>query len=102
MNILEYLTNLNISESCLQDIITLIEGEVIDFQRKKMDKVLNNNAEKLAGMKRNGELNALRFLSNGELLGEPSAVQKMNQIMQSNSEVMNKWLQHRGKIEGIK
>ena len=102
MDIIESLTNLNISEECFQDIISLIEGEIIDFQKVRMDKVMNNNAEKLAGMIRNGELKAIRVLSNGKLIGEPSAIKKMKQLEQSNNEVTNKWLKYKKNIEGMK
>jgi hypothetical protein len=95
MSILESLETLSVSEECFKDIITLIEGKVIDFQRKRMDKVLDTNANRLAKMVRNGELNALRFLSNGELIGEPSAVKKVKEINQSNSEAMNRWLKYK-------
>ena len=35
MSILESLTNLNISEKCLQDILALIEGEIIWLKKKQ-------------------------------------------------------------------
>lgn len=102
MNIFESLENLNISESCFNDIISLVEAEIIDFQEKRRNKVINNNAEKLAAMIRNKELVTLRLLSNGKLIGEPSAIKKMKQLEQSNNEVTNKWLKYKKNIEGMK
>ena len=87
MRILDNLTNLNISEECFQDIISLIEGELIDFQEKRKGKVLDRNAHKLANMIKNGELKSLRVLKNGELMGLSDQVKKVKDIERENKEV---------------
>ena len=87
MQILDNLTNLNISEECFQDIISLIEGELIDFQEKRKEKVLDKNAHKLANMIKNGELKSLRVLKNGELMGFPEQIKKVKDIEKENQEV---------------
>ena len=87
MSILESLTNLNISEKCLQDILALVEADIIDFQQKRKEKVLDRNAHKLAAMIRSGELDGLRTTSSGELIGDPVALKKVKDIEKENREV---------------
>lgn len=87
MNILENLKNLNISEKCYKEIITLIEGEIIDFQKKRKEIILDRNAHKLANMIRNGELDGLRTTTSGELIGDPIALKKVKDIEKENKEV---------------
>lgn len=87
MSILESLKNLNISENCLKDILFLIEGDIIDFQKKRKEIVLDRNAHKLANMMRNGELDGLRTTSTGELIGDPVALKKVKDIEKENREV---------------
>ena len=79
------------SNECLEEIISLIEGKVIDFQEKRRDKVLNKNAEEFARMARGGELEAVRILPNGEFMGDPHYVGKINKIKKENEEVMGRW-----------
>lgn len=79
------------SNECLEEIISLIEGKVIDFQEKRRDKVLNKNAEEFARMARGGELEAVRILPNGEFMGDPHYVKKLNDIKKENEQVMGRW-----------
>ena len=87
MSILESLKNLNISENCLKDILFLIEGDIIDFQKKRKEKILDRNAHRLADMVRNGELDGLKTTSTGELIGDPVALKKVKDIEKENREV---------------
>lgn len=79
------------SNECLEEIISLIEGKVIDFQEKRRDKILNKNAEEFARMARDGELEAVRILPNGEFMGDPHYVGKINKIKKENEKVMGRW-----------
>ena len=67
--------------------MSLIEGDIIDFQEKRKEKVLDKNAHKLANMITNGELRSLRVLPNGELLGLHDQVKKVKDIEKENREV---------------
>lgn len=79
------------SNECLEEIISLIEGKVIDFKEKRRDKILNKNAEEFARMARGGELEAVRILPNGEFMGDPHYVKKLNDIKKENEQVMGRW-----------
>ena len=89
MSILESLTNLNISEECFRDIINLIEGEVIDFQAKKLDKTLNRNAQRVKKLFDSGAFRAVRYLPNGELMGDPYVVKTLKDISKENQDAMD-------------
>ena len=83
----KYLENLNISEACKSELVNLIEGDIIDFQKKRKEKILDRNAHKMADMIRNGELDGLRTTSNGSLIGDPIALKKVKDIEKENREV---------------
>lgn len=87
MNILESLKNLNVSEKCYTDILLLIEGDIIDFQKKRKEIILDRNAHKLANMIKSGELDSLRTTSSGQLIGDPIALKKVKDIEKENKEV---------------
>lgn len=76
--------SLKVSESCLSNLITLIEGEIIDFQKKRKEKVLDRNAYKMAGILRSGKLKVTRT---GELIGDPEAMKQVKDIEKENREV---------------
>ena len=78
------------SNECFESLISLIEGELIDFQEKRKQKVLDRNAEKMAKMMQDGSLNAVRVLPNHELMGDPVAVKMVKDIQKENEEVINK------------
>ena len=90
MNILESLENLNISESCFNDIVALIEAKIIDFQQKRKEHVLNKNAQKMNDLFASGATNAIRILPNGEPIGDPYVVKALKDIKRENNEVMGK------------
>jgi len=88
----QYLRNkleksLAVSEACLNDILTIIEGDIIDFQAKRKEKVLDRNAKKMARMMKDGSLNAVRVLPNNELMGDPVAIKMVKDIQKENDEV---------------
>lgn len=78
------------SNECFESLISLIEGELIDFQEKRKQKVLDRNAEKMAKMMRDGSLSAVRVLPNNELMGDPVAIKMVKDIQKENEEVINK------------
>ena len=78
------------SNECFESLISLIEGELIDFQEKRKQKVLDRNAEKMAKMMQDGSLNAVRVLPNHELIGDPVAIKMVKDIQKENEEVINK------------
>lgn len=78
----------------LEDLISLIEGELIDFQEKRKQKVLDRNAHKMAEMMQDGSLNAVRVLPNNELIGDPVAIKKVKDIQKENAEVIGKCRKH--------
>lgn len=85
-----------ISESCLNDILDLVEGNIIDFQEKRKDKVLDKNAHEVASLFRNKNV---RITNTGGLIGDPQAIKRIGQIEQSNNEVLGNWLKYKKKIE---
>lgn len=78
------------SNECFESLISLIEGELIDFQEKRKQKVLDRNAEKMAKMMQDGSLNAVRVLPNHELIGDPVAIKMVKDIQKENEEVISK------------
>ena len=78
------------SNECFESLISLIEGELIDFQEKRKQKVLDRNAEKMARMMQDGSLNAVRVLPNHELIGDPVAIKMVKDIQKENDEVISK------------
>lgn len=84
MRYIDILENLEISEACLIDILNLVEGEIIDFQKKRKEKVLDRNAYKMADILRSG---ALKVTKNGTLMGDPEAMKKVKDIEKENREV---------------
>lgn len=85
---------LAVSNECFESLMTLIEGNIISFQQKRKDKVLNKNAEKLSQMLHDGSLNAVRVLPNHELIGDPVAIKKVKDIEAENREVVRKHRQY--------
>lgn len=82
------------SNECFESLISLIEGELIDFQQKRKEKVLDRNAHKMAQMMQDGSLNAVRVLPNKELIGDPAAIKKVKDIQAENEEVIRKCKKH--------
>lgn len=82
---------LQVSNECFEEIISLIEGDVIDFKEKRREKILDRNAHKFADMVKNRELEAVRILPNGEFMGDPHYVKKLNDIKKENEQVMGRW-----------
>jgi hypothetical protein len=78
------------SNECFESLISLIEGELIDFQEKRKQKVLDRNAEKMARMMQDGSLNTVRVLPNHELIGDPIAIKMVKDIQKENDEVISK------------
>lgn len=78
-----------VSEACIKDILSLVEGELINFQEKRKQKVLNRNAIKMAKMMQDGSLNAVRVLPNNELIGDPTAIKMVKDIQKENADVIN-------------
>ena len=78
----------NISESCFNDIVALIEAKIIDFQQKRKEKVLNKNAQKMNDLFTSGATNAIRILPNGEPMGDPYVVKTLKDMKKENDEVM--------------
>ena len=76
--------SLKVSESCLSNLITLIEGELIDFQKKRKEKVLDRNAYKMADILRSGKL---KVTKTGQLMGDPEAMKQVKDIEKENKEV---------------
>ena len=76
--------NLKVSESCIKDIIALVEGDIIDFQAKRKEKVLDKNAYKMADIIRSGKV---RVTKGGTLIGDPSSLNKIKDIEKENKEV---------------
>ena len=85
---------LAVSNECFESLMELIEGKVISFQQKRKEKVLNNNAQKLANMLNDGSLKAVRVLPNHELMGDPVAIKKVKDIEAENREVVRKFREH--------
>ena len=82
------------SNECFESLMFLIEGELIDFQQKRKEKVLDRNAHKMAEMMQDGSLNAVRVLPNMELIGDPVAIKKVKDIQAENEEVIRKCKKH--------
>jgi hypothetical protein len=82
------------SNECFESLISLIEGEIINFQEKRKQKVLDRNAEKMARMMQDGSLNAVRVLPNNELIGDPVAIKMVKDIQKENNEVIGKCRKH--------
>lgn len=82
------------SNECFESLISLIEGEVINFLQKKKEKVLDRNAKKMAEMMADGSLNAVRVLPNMELIGDPAAIKKVKDIQKENDEVLGRTRKH--------
>ena len=82
---------LQVSNECLEEIFALVEGNIIDFKEKRREKILDRNAHKFADMVKNGELEAVRILPNGEFMGDPHYVKKLNDIKKENEQVMGRW-----------
>ncbi len=78
-----------VSETCIKDILSLVEGELINFQEKRKQKVLDRNAIKMAKMMQDGSLNAVRVLPNNELIGDPTAIKMVKDIQKENADVIN-------------
>jgi hypothetical protein len=76
--------SLKVSESCLNDIMLLIEGEIIDFQKKRKEKVLDRNAYKMADILSSGKL---KVTKTGQLMGDPEAMKQIKDIEKENKEV---------------
>lgn len=85
----DYLRRNKVTEN-LVDLISLIEGELINFQEKRKQKVLDRNAEKMAKMMQDGSLNAVRVLPNKELIGDRATIKMVKDIQKENNEVINK------------
>ena len=81
VSILEELVNVT------EELLSLVEGDIIDFQKKRKEIVLDRNAHKLANMMRSGELDGVRTTSSGELIGDPIAIKKVKDIEKENREV---------------
>ena len=79
------------SNECLEEIFALVEGNIIDFKEKRREKILDRNAHKFADMVKNGELEAVRILPNGEFMGDPHYVKKLNDIKKETEQVMGRW-----------
>ena len=67
-----------------EELLILVEGEVIDFQKKRKEKVLDRNAYKMADILRSGKL---RVNKTGELMGDPEAIRQVKDIEKENREV---------------
>ena len=78
-----------VSEACIKDTLSLVEGELINFQEKRKQKVLDRNAIKMAKMMQDGSLNAVRVLPNNELIGDPTAIKMVKDIQKENTDVIN-------------
>ena len=76
--------SLSVSESCLNDILDLVEGEIIDFQKKRKEKVLDRNAHKMADIFRSG---AVKITNTGGLIGDPQAIKRVAEIEKENRDV---------------
>ena len=74
-------------EIVTKGILSLAEGDIIDFQKKRKEIVLDRNAHKLANMMKNGELSGIRVNKGGELMGDPVAIKKVKDIEKENREV---------------
>ena len=81
-------TPLAVSNECFEEICALIEGDLIDFQARKNEKTLAKNVQELARMVENGELKAVRTLPNGEVMGDPHYVKKLNDMKQENMKIL--------------
>ena len=67
-----------------EEFLTLVEGEIIDFQKKCKEKILNRNAYKLADIFRSGKL---KVTKTGQLMGDPEAMKQVKDIEKENKEV---------------
>lgn len=90
MSIFESLESLNVSEECFKHIVSLIEGDIIDFAQKRKEKVLDKNAHKMSDLIQSGATRAVRILPNGQPMGEPYVVNQLKQISKEISEVTGK------------
>ena len=81
---LKIIENLKVSKSCIKDIIVLVEGDIVDFQIKRKEKVLDKNAHKMADIIRSGKV---RVTKGGTLIGDPRALNKVREIEKENEEV---------------
>ncbi len=68
---------LKISESCLCDILALLEGDVEDFNKRKQAK---EAAEEMNRMMQNGETDSIRLLPNGKAIGDASVMKKIEEL----------------------
>ena len=64
-----------ISESCFNDIINLME-ELYDFNKKRKEKI----AQRINKMMASGELETVRQLRNGEIMGDPAIIKKLKDL----------------------
>ena len=67
-----------------EEFLTLVEGEIIDFQKKRKEKVLDRNAYKMADILRSGKL---KVTKTGQLMGDPEAMKQIKDIEKENKEV---------------
>jgi molybdopterin biosynthesis enzyme len=67
-----------------EEFLTLVEGEIIDFQKKRKEKVLDRNAYKMADILRSGKL---KVTKTGQLMGDPEAMKQVKDIEKENKEV---------------
>ena len=81
--------SLALSNECFEEIWSLVEGELIDFQKKRKEKTVMKNFEKLMKMHDNGELRAIRTLPNGEVIGDPHYVKILRNMKKENENIIN-------------
>ena len=65
-----------ISEECFNDILMIME-DIIDFNKRKRKE---DNAKELNRMMASGELESIRQLPNGEIMGDAKVVQKLKDM----------------------
>lgn len=71
-----------ISESCFNDILAIAE-DIYDFNRKRKDKM----AQEVNRMMASGELESIRQLPNGEIMGDPAVVKKLKDLKKKRREM---------------
>ena len=93
MNIFETLQSLNISESCLNDILALIESNLIsaeEVDRRRNQKIIYDNITKLRNMHMSGRLNKVRQTGGGNMIGDPETVKELENMKKQSQDAQKK------------
>lgn len=93
MDIFETLQSLNISESCFNDLLDLIESNLVsaeEVDRRRNQKIIYDNITKLRNMHLSGQLDKVRQTSTGNIIGDPDTVKELKSMRNKSMEAQKK------------